>query len=137
MLMIYAFFLIGSFLIGGVGLLGLTTTMSLNVLERRRELGAMRAVGATPRVIVMVVVGEALALGLISWILATALARSVTQALNNVLGTVFFRSAITSRFEPAAVVIWLIAAIALSALAAAIPAWNASRQSVREAVAVE
>ncbi len=32
-----------------VGMLGLTSTISINVLERTREIGVMRAIGATPQ----------------------------------------------------------------------------------------
>jgi len=51
MLMIYVFLIVMSAIVGGVGGLGLMTTMSLNVLERRREMGVMRALGATPRIV--------------------------------------------------------------------------------------
>ncbi len=134
MLMVYAFLLIVSVLIGSVGVLGLMTTMSLNVLERRREIGAMRAIGATPWTIVRIVVGEGVALGVVSWILAAAVARPLAQALANWFGAAMFRSSLIFQFEPAALLIWLGAAVVLSALASAIPAWRASRTSVREAV---
>ncbi|HEY0365585.1 MAG TPA: ABC transporter permease, partial [Pyrinomonadaceae bacterium] len=39
MVMIYMFLIVMSAIVGGVGGLGLMTTMSLNVLERRREMG--------------------------------------------------------------------------------------------------
>ena len=47
MLMIYVFLMVMSGIILVVGGLGLATTMSLNVMERRREMGVIRAIGAT------------------------------------------------------------------------------------------
>src|SRR4030095_6673136 len=55
MLMIYIFLIVMSAIVGSVGALGLMTTMSLNVLERRREMGVLRAIGATPRVVWLMV----------------------------------------------------------------------------------
>ena len=52
-----------SAIIGGVGGLGLMTTMSLNVFERRREMGVMRALGATPRIVWLMIVAEGIVIG--------------------------------------------------------------------------
>ena len=49
LLMIYVFLLVMSLILGAVGGLGLMTTMSLNVLERRREMGVLRARSAPRR----------------------------------------------------------------------------------------
>ena len=48
MVMIYIFLIVMSGILAGVGGLGLMTTMNLNVLERRREMGVLRAIGASP-----------------------------------------------------------------------------------------
>ena len=58
MLMIYVFFIVMAAIVGAVGGLGLMTTMSLNVLERRREMGVLRAIGATPRIVWLMVISE-------------------------------------------------------------------------------
>jgi putative ABC transport system permease protein len=67
MLMIYVFLIVMSAIVGGVGGLGLMTTMSLNVLERRREMGVMRALGATPRIVWLMIVAEGVVIGVLSW----------------------------------------------------------------------
>ena len=59
MLMVYAFLIAMSAILASVGGLGLMTTMSLNVLERRRELGVLRAIGATPRAVFWMLAVEA------------------------------------------------------------------------------
>ena len=45
--MVVAFLILMALLLAAVGGLGLTTTMSINMLERVREVGVLRAIGAS------------------------------------------------------------------------------------------
>ncbi|HEV2836133.1 MAG TPA: FtsX-like permease family protein, partial [Pyrinomonadaceae bacterium] len=137
MLMIYVFLIVMSSIIACVGGLGLMTTMSLNVLERRREMGVLRAIGATPRIVWLIVVAEALVIGLLSWTIAALLAWPVSKAIGDMLVGMLFRSGLDFTFEPRGLVIWLLVSIGLSAVASFLPAWRASRATVREALAYE
>ena len=137
MLMIYVFLIVMSAIVGGVGALGLMTTMSLNVLERRREMGVMRALGATPRIVWLMIVAEGVVIGLLSWAIAALLAWPVSKAIGDFMVRVMFRSGLDFTFEPLALVVWLLVSIGLSALASFLPAWKASRVTVREAIAYE
>jgi len=137
MLMIYVFLIVTSAIVGGVGGLGLMTTMSLNVLERRREMGVMRALGATPRLVSLMIVAEGMVIGLLSWAIAALLAWPISKAIGDFLVQVMFRSGLDFTFEPLGLVIWLVVSISLSALASFLPAWKASRTTVREALAYE
>jgi len=118
-----------------VGGFGLATTMSLNVLERRREMGVLRAIGATPRSIWMIVAGEGVVIGVLSWVLAALAAWPVSKALGNLLMTLMFQSDLDFLFEPIGLVIWLAVSILLGVAASLLPAWHASRVTVREALA--
>ncbi len=137
MVMIYVFLIVMSSIIGCVGGLGLMTTMSLNVLERRREMGVLRAIGATPRIVWMMVVVEGLVIGLLSWGIAALLAWPISKVVGNTIVRVMFRSGLDFTFEPVGLVVWLLVSIALSAVASFVPAWRASRATVREALAYE
>ena len=137
MLMIYVFLIVMSAIVGGVGGLGLMTTMSLNVLERRREMGVMRALGATPRIVWLMIVAEGIVIGLLSWTIAALLAWPISKAIGNFLVQVMFRSGLDFTFEPLGLVIWLVVSIALSGVASFLPAWRASRTTVRETLAYE
>jgi putative ABC transport system permease protein len=137
MLMVYAFLIAMAAILAGVGGLGLMTTISLNVLERRRELGVLRAIGATPRAVFSVVAVEALAVALLGFLLAALLAWPVTLAVGELLIRRLFRMPPALAFEPLGLVLWLLLSLALGALASLAPAWHASRREVREAISYE
>jgi len=137
MVMIYVFLIVMSAIIGCVGGLGLMTTMSLNVLERRREMGVLRAIGATPRIVWLMVIAEGLVIGVLSWAIAVLFAWPVSKFVGDSLISMMFRSGLDFTFEPLGLVIWLAVSIALSAVASFVPAWRASRATVREALAYE
>jgi putative ABC transport system permease protein len=137
MVMIYIFLIVMSAIIGCVGGLGLMTTMSLNVLERRREMGVLRAIGATPRVVAAMVIVEGLVVGLLSWAIAALLAWPVSKFVGDTMVGMMFHGGMDFTFEPLGLVIWLVVTIALSVVASFVPAWRASRATVREALAYE
>jgi putative ABC transport system permease protein len=137
MLMIYVFFIVMAAIVGAVGGLGLMTTMSLNVLERRREMGVLRAIGATPRIVWLMVIAEGLVIGVLSWAIAAVLAWPVSKVVGDTLVRALFRGGLDFSFEALGLVIWLGISIVLSAVASFLPAWRASRTTVREALAYE
>ncbi len=137
MLMIYVFLIAMSAIVGGVGGLGLMTTMSLNILERRREMGVLRAIGATPRIVWLMVIAEGLVIGVLSWAIAALLAWPLSKLIGNFMVGMLFHGGLDFTFEPMGLVIWLVVTISLSAVASFLPAWRASRATVREALAYE
>jgi putative ABC transport system permease protein len=137
MVMIYAFFIVMAVIVGAVGGLGLMTTMSLNVLERRREMGVLRAIGATPRIVWLMVIAEGWVIGVLSWVIAAVLAWPVSKVVGDTFVRALFRGGLDFSFEFSGLVIWLLVSIALSAVASFVPAWRASRTTVREALAYE
>jgi putative ABC transport system permease protein len=137
MVMIYVFLVIMSAMLAGVGGLGLMTTMSLNVLERRREMGVLRAIGATPGRVAAMLVAEGVVVAIGSWILAAIGAAPVSRAIGNLLTKLMFQSGLDFKFEASGLAIWLAVAVALGALSSLVPALDASRKSVREALGYE
>jgi putative ABC transport system permease protein len=137
MLMIYIFLIVMSCIIGGVGGLGLMTTMSLNVLERRREMGVLRAIGASPAMVWLVVVAEGCVIGVLSWALAALAAWPVSRTLGNLMVGAMFRSRLDFSFEISGLLIWLGVSLTLAAIASFLPAWHASRGPIREALGYE
>ncbi len=126
-----------SLLIAVVGGLGLMGTMSLNVLERIREIGVMRAIGASDGRVLQVVLSEGMVLGGISWILGALLSFPISILLSSQVGMLLFSFPLSFSFSVAGALYWLIISLVLSALASFLPAWRASRVTVREVLAYE
>jgi putative ABC transport system permease protein len=137
MVMIYIFLIVMSVILAGVGGLGLMTTINLNVLERRREMGVLRAIGASPRVVWLIVIAEGVMIGVLSWALATLAAWPVSKAIGDFLVRLMFKIGLDFYFEPSGPLVWLGVSICLGTIASFLPAWHASRRPVREAIGYE
>ncbi len=120
-----------------VGGLGLTTTLTLNVFERTREIGILSAIGATPRTIAGDVLFEGLVIAGLSWVAAVLVAIPITFALDAATGQMFIQSPLDFFLSPAAVAAWLLLVLVLAALSSFIPARRSARLAVREALAYE
>jgi putative ABC transport system permease protein len=119
---------VGSIALGGV--------LSLNMLDRRREIGVMRAIGASSEDVAGLCIGEGLILGWLSWLIAAPLSipagKFLAQSLGSVMG-----GELVYQFTPAGLLTWLVIITLLSAAASWFPARGATRISVREALAYE
>jgi putative ABC transport system permease protein len=120
--------------VGGLGLMG---TMSINVLERTREIGVLRAIGAPNKGVARVFIREGIAIGLISWLLGAMLAYPLGKGLSDAVGRSVMGVPLNFSYSMAGVWLWLILVVILSAMASFIPARNASKLTVREVLAYE
>jgi putative ABC transport system permease protein len=134
---IIALLLIMAVLLAVVGGLGLMGTMSINVLERTREIGVLRAIGASNRGVAQVFVLEGIGIGVLSWWLGAALAVPLGKLLSDAVGVPLMGTSLTFSYSIKGVWLWLGVVTLLSALASLIPARNASRLTVREVLAYE
>jgi putative ABC transport system permease protein len=131
------FLLIMAILTAFVGSIGLTGTMSINVLERTREIGVMRTIGAVDLVIMQSVIIEGLVIGLITWVLAIGLSYPISSGLLTIIGQAMSGSSINLVFTSFGVVLWLIVVIILSIVASIMPARSAARLTINEVLAYE
>ena len=69
--------------------------------------------------------------------MTTASAWPLSKAIGNVLVKVLLHGGLDFTFEPLGLLIWMIVSVGLSAVASFLPAWKASRVTVREALAYE
>ncbi|OGN96353.1 MAG: hypothetical protein A2Z71_07215 [Chloroflexi bacterium RBG_13_50_21] len=131
------FLLIMALLTALVGSIGLTGTMGMNVMERTREIGVMRAIGATDRQITRIVIVEGMIIGLISWFLGAIFSFPITFLLSRIISLAIFNSPSQFILNPMGFLIWLGLVLILSAIASVLPARNAARLTIREVLAYE
>jgi putative ABC transport system permease protein len=136
--MVIFFLLLMAMLLAAVGGLGLMGTMSINVLERTREIGVMRAIGAGNRTIQQIVIVEGVLIGAMSWVIGALLSVPVGYGMNIGLAAIFqSEDAFTFVFSMQGVLLWLAIVTVLAICASFLPAWNAARVTVRDVLAYE
>ncbi|HZM24786.1 MAG TPA: FtsX-like permease family protein [Anaerolineales bacterium] len=131
------FMLVMASLIAVVGGLGLMGTMSINVLERTREIGVMRAIGASNGDIQSIVIIEGMVIGLLSWAVAILVAIPITSVLTTGVGLAILTAPMPAVYDMSGIIAWLIFTLVLATIASALPARRASRLTVRDTLAYE
>jgi putative ABC transport system permease protein len=130
------FLVIMAVILATVGVIGLIGTMIINVLESTREIGVMRAVGASHGSIFRVFVTEGFVIGVLSWaggvVLSFPMSWALVQLLQTAIGV-----PLTYSFSWPTVGLWLVVVSAISSAASLLPAYRASQVSVRDAIAYE
>lgn len=120
-----------------VGGLGLASTMSIAVLERTREIGVMRAIGAPHRAIHAIVHAEGLVIALLAWAVAVPLSVPMSVLLGRAFGRIMLPVPLIWLPGAGAMALWLGMSLAVSVLACALPARRATRMPTRAALAYE
>ncbi|WP_239082735.1 FtsX-like permease family protein [Actinoplanes teichomyceticus] len=115
-------------LAGFVTVFVVASTFAFTVAQRRRELGLLRAVGATPRQVRRMVYGEALLVGGVGAILGVVTGAAVAPAVG--------RSLVDAGFEPATyevryTALPMLAGLLSGPLVALAGAWSAARRAAR------
>jgi putative ABC transport system permease protein len=123
--------------IAAVGGIGLSGVLTLSVLERTREIGVMRAIGASSGQIARLFIGEGLLLGLLSWVIALPVSIPLAYALTTNLLTTILNEEIIYQFSLFGPMLWLGIISMLAILASWLPARRATRISVRESLAYQ
>lgn len=121
-------------IVGGVGLMGI---MELNVLERNREIGVLRAIGATDRRLLIIVLTEGMSIGTASWLMGSILAFPLSKWLSDAVGRAVIQTPFSYSYSYWGAGLWLVLILLLSGLSCASPAIRASRVTIREALAYE
>jgi putative ABC transport system permease protein len=99
----------------GTSILGVASTMTTTVLERRKEVGLFRALGAEPRQISGVFLGEALLMGLFGGVLGSILGHLVARQISQQI----FADAI--HFNPLVLPVAVLMAMLIAILGSLLP----------------
>jgi putative ABC transport system permease protein len=115
--------------------LGLINTLTINVLERTREIGVLRAIGATQGQVRRLVVAESLLLAMAGTALGILAGLGLGYALTPMVGDLAYR---TDYFFPLAGILFgVAAALILALLASLLPARQAARVKIVQALQYE
>lgn len=126
-----------AFLMLVVSGLGMASAIATGVVERTRELGALRAIGAAPGTILRVLLSEALFMAIAAFAVAALAAPPLTAAFGSYFGSAFVEYPFDYATSGAGLWASLVAAVVLACLATAGPARVATRGAVAAAIAYE
>lgn len=121
-------------IVGGIGLMG---SLWISVIERTKEIGVMRAIGARSTVILRMFMLEGILQACISWLIATPLSILIAPLMSNALGMAMFNSQLDYSYNYPAVAIWLVIVLVIAMVASIIPAYNATQVNVRQSLVYE
>lgn len=119
-------------LITAVATIGLSGTLALSVLQRTREIGILRALGASSPTIFKLFMLEGSLHGLCAWFISVALAYWLAQPLAHALGETMLGMQLDFCFSLPAVWFWLAIVCLIVVMASYAPAKSATRLVVRD-----
>ncbi len=122
-----------------VAAFNIASTLFMVVLEKRRDIGVLRTLGASPATIRTVFLGEGLLIGLLGTLGGTILGAGLIAVLGrwpfiHLPGDVYFIETLPVRPEGMDFAAVILAALVLCLAAAWYPAWRASRLDPIEAI---
>jgi putative ABC transport system permease protein len=118
--------------VGGIGLMG---TLSISVIERTREIGVMRSIGASSAQIMAMFMLEGILQGVLSWVIAIPISYLAAQPIARRLGQIMLSIDLEYSYDLNAVLSWLILVVLIAGLASLVPARYATQISVRKSLA--
>jgi putative ABC transport system permease protein len=122
-----------SLLVGGVGVMN---TMFTSVLERTKEIGVMKAVGAKNSHVLMIFLIESGLMGLVGGVVGTVLGLGLSAVASGFISR-FFGVELVVVASPSLIVVTLLGSFAIGAFAGLWPARRAARMSVVDALRYE
>jgi len=119
-------------MIAAVGVIGLSGALSISVLQRIREIGVLRAIGASNKAIFRLFLMEGFLHAIVAWLVSIPLAYLVAEPIADKLGKTMLGIQLDFEFDIAAVFYWLVIMLLLAWFASYWPAKKAANLTVRE-----
>ena len=122
-------------IVAGAAALALLNTLLLSVLERRREIGVLRAMGASRRFVIRMVLAEAGSVAIVGAAVGLVMGSGLHLVADRILTET---TSIDIVYQPLwSTVGYVAAAAALCLLGAVVPAARASRMNITESILAE
>ena len=128
--------LILAVIIAAVGGIALSGALGINVLERRREIGVLRSIGASNRAIATLFITEGVLVGWLSWLISVPFSIGTGNQLTRAVETAL-RADFTYAYSPLGLFYWFIIVTLLAVIASWAPIKQAIGVSVRESLSYE
>jgi putative ABC transport system permease protein len=122
-------------LVALIGATGLLNTLALTVIERRREIGVLRALGTDNRQVMAIFITEGMGLGAAGWAVGLVAGYGLGRLFVGALAATLFD--FTFRFPPEMAAASLVFALTLALVASAAPALAAANLRTIEAIRYE
>ncbi|GLV53868.1 hypothetical protein KDH_07190 [Dictyobacter sp. S3.2.2.5] len=122
-------------IVGITALIGLANELTASVLERRREIGMLRAMGASSWQVAQVFWIQGLSLSVIAWVISAIVGLPLAYAFLQLFSQ--FVMPIDFVRDPFAFLLMLLALLAMATLSSIVPAHNASRLHIAELLRYE
>lgn len=135
-IIIYALLAMG-IILAIVGVLGLSSSISTSILERRSEFGILKTIGGSNGKIILIVLVEAMFISILSIAVAVILSLPLSALIGNILGTMAFSTALSLFISMEGLLIWIGLLFISTILAALFPAVSAIEMTVQETLAYE
>jgi putative ABC transport system permease protein len=119
-------------LLAVVGGLSLAGTMGINVMERTREIGVLRSVGASNGAIRQVVALEGVMIAFLSWLVVGIVSSPFSAALASAVILAVLNTSLTFSFSFTGLFLWLGIIVLIGAISSLTPARSAVLLTVRE-----
>lgn len=104
-----------------VGTIGLMSTISMSVLERTREIGIMRAIGATPGKIKTLIISEGFTIGILSVVIAFIVSLALSYFMGRFIGQISFHTILTLTISTIGILTWIVIIVIGSYIASIFP----------------
>jgi putative ABC transport system permease protein len=121
---LYALLVAVAVVVAAVGVLGLADALGASVVERQRDIGLLRSLGASGRRVAQVFWVEGLALSAVAWLLASLVGVPLAYLFVGLFRRLIMP--IDFHFDPLAFAVMLAATVAIATLATVVPAVRAA-----------
>ena len=134
-LVLYGLFYSVIAIVAMVGAIGLFNSLAMGVVERRREIGILRSMGATGRKVAQVFLAEGIGLGMFGWVLAVVIGIPAAYGFVGLLSNVLLH--VNFVFNPMSLVVMFAFILIVATLASVGPVFAASRVKIASTLRYE